>query len=162
MKFRIIRLLVDSTDFHKFSCQVLLAVKLILWRVYQVQLLHKQLLTNRIQINIFKNFYTIRVNLWINMIQADPITSLRASRARICFPTDRTALKKTKQVFLLAITNLQWRVLSKLLKESNKSKLSFFITFNLDSVKNEFHRITKSPFLTISTLTLHFHQPNIQ
>lgn len=160
MKPKIIRLLVDNIDFHKFSYPVLLAVKLMLWRVYQVQLLLKQLLTNRIQTNIFKNFYTIRVNLWINMIQVDPITSLQVSRARICLPTDLTVVKKTRQVFLQAITNLQWRVLSKLPKESNKSKLSFFINFNIDSVKNEFHRITKSPFLTISTLTLHFHHRN--
>ncbi len=146
MKFRITRLLVGNIDFHKFSCRVLLAVKLMLWRVYQVQLQHKLLLTSRIQTNIFKNFYTIRVNLWISTIQADQITSRRVYLGRICLPMDLTVHKRTKQVCPLAITNLQWKVLSKLPKESNKSKLTFFITFNIDSVKNEFHRITKSPF----------------
>ena len=145
MKFRIIQL-VGNISFHKFSCLVLLAVKLMLWKVYKVQLQHKQQLTNRIQTNIFKNFFTTRVNLWINMIQADQITFQLVSLERTCLQTDQTVLKNMRQVCLQAITNLQWKVLSKLPKESNKSKLSFFITFNIDSVKNEFHRITKFLF----------------
>lgn len=128
MKFRIIQL-VGNIDYHKFSCLVLLAVKLMLWRVYQVQLQHKQLLTNRIQTYIFKNFFTTRVNLWISMTQADPITSRQVSPERTCMPMDKTVLKNTRQAYHQAITNLQWKVLSKLPKESNKSKLTFFINF---------------------------------